>query len=275
MLATSLSVTAANAQGKVDPSSTVYRTGAILPTESQLNAFPKAPELRAPIPAKFDLSENFLPPVGDQKNQGSCVAWTVGYAARSYYVAKDDKLSLSQPQNVPSPTYIYRATNGAHADKQCDVGMQIFNALETLRGGVVSLADMPYDDSRCTPVPDIAMQKKATKFRISAWALVHREALVEHVKPYLAAGQPVMFGTALAPSFQKHRGAGVYTRVDQREAGMGHAMVLIGYDDARQAVRVQNSWGTGWGDQGRAWISYKTFDSDALGAFVIYPTTGR
>jgi C1A family cysteine protease len=53
-------------------------------------------------------------------------------------------------------------------------------------------------------------------------------------------------------------------------------MVLVGYDDDRKAFRVQNSWGTGWGDQGRVWLAYDTFyhtgpdGGDANEAYIIY-----
>jgi hypothetical protein len=34
----------------------------------------------------------------------------------------------------------------------------------------------------------------------------------------------------------------------------GHCIRTTGWSDDREAVRIQNSWGTGWGDHGRAWI---------------------
>jgi C1A family cysteine protease len=43
----------------------------------------------------------------------------------------------------------------------------------------------------------------------------------------------------------------------------GHANVAVGYDDTiniggqQGALLVRNSWGTGWGLQGYAWLSYK------------------
>jgi C1A family cysteine protease len=43
----------------------------------------------------------------------------------------------------------------------------------------------------------------------------------------------------------------------------GHAYVLIGANRLKQskhgigAVRILNSWGTGWEDHGRAWISFE------------------
>lgn len=44
-----------------------------------------------------------------------------------------------------------------------------------------------------------------------------------------------------------------------------HAVCLCGYDNRIQtksgkgAFRLKNSWGTGWGDQGYAWVSYEYF----------------
>lgn len=33
-------------------------------------------------------------------------------------------------------------------------------------------------------------------------------------------------------------------------------MLIVGYDDARGAWLVRNSWGPHWGDQGHLWIAY-------------------
>ncbi|GEM_PF-1446642 len=37
-----------------------------------------------------------------------------------------------------------------------------------------------------------------------------------------------------------------------------HAVVIIGWDDSKNAWLVRNSWGTYWGDGGYAWVDYKT-----------------
>lgn len=33
-------------------------------------------------------------------------------------------------------------------------------------------------------------------------------------------------------------------------------MVVVGYDDTRQAFHLFNSWGASWGDKGLGWVSY-------------------
>jgi len=42
----------------------------------------------------------------------------------------------------------------------------------------------------------------------------------------------------------------------------GHAVVTVGYDDNRKigkykgALKIRNSWGTAWGEEGYGWLPY-------------------
>ena len=42
------------------------------------------------------------------------------------------------------------------------------------------------------------------------------------------------------------------------EIMLGHAMVIIGYDDTKQSWLVLNSWGANWGNNGTIWLKYDT-----------------
>jgi hypothetical protein len=42
----------------------------------------------------------------------------------------------------------------------------------------------------------------------------------------------------------------------------GHCIVIVGYDDSKQAWLVRNSWGTGWGMNGYCWFGYNQCDMD-------------
>ena len=41
----------------------------------------------------------------------------------------------------------------------------------------------------------------------------------------------------------------------------GHAYLINGCDDNKELLRVKNSWGRGWGNNGHAFISYDDFDA--------------
>ncbi len=37
----------------------------------------------------------------------------------------------------------------------------------------------------------------------------------------------------------------------------GHALLVVGYDDKKERFKFQNSWGTGWGQKGYGYFTYK------------------
>jgi C1A family cysteine protease len=49
--------------------------------------------------------------------------------------------------------------------------------------------------------------------------------------------------------------SGVYSYVSGEYEG-GHAILIVGWDDAESAFVVKNSWGTGWGESGFFKIAY-------------------
>ena len=96
------------------------------------------------------------------------------------------------------------------------------------------------------------------------------------VKNYLAAGVPSMFGFWGFPSFDSSDVAGgIPYPCPGEQAQWGHAIVAVGYDDAKKikntqcnktttgALLIRNSWGKQWGDQGYGWMPY-AYVLDAL-----------
>ena len=51
-------------------------------------------------------------------------------------------------------------------------------------------------------------------------------------------------------------GGGFMTITNTGAEHGGHAFLLTGYSTQRRAWRLRNSWGTGWGDQGDAWLPW-------------------
>jgi hypothetical protein len=60
----------------------------------------------------------------------------------------------------------------------------------------------------------------------------------------------------VSEDFENSVGNQIYDDTTSERTG-GHAMVIVGYSERRQAFKVMNSWGTEWGDGGFGWISYR------------------
>lgn len=128
-----------------DPDDVVYATGAVFETEEELAGKPRTPIFRAFLPPEADLRTR-LPTPGEQGEQGSCVGWAVGYAARSYYVSLLEGRRLDAA-TIPSPAYIYDAIRAPGAG--CETGSEISDALDLLKDGAVAFTDYPYDEHLC------------------------------------------------------------------------------------------------------------------------------
>jgi cathepsin L len=55
---------------------------------------------------------------------------------------------------------------------------------------------------------------------------------------------------------------------DGKKMGMiNHDLLLVGWDDKKEAWLVKNSWGEKWGEKGFAWIGY---GSNNIGVFAAW-----
>jgi hypothetical protein len=48
-----------------------------------------------------------------------------------------------------------------------------------------------------------------------------------------------------------------------------HAMVVVGFDDGKNAFEIMNSWGTSWGNDGFIWVKYGDFAEHVRYAYVM------
>ena len=89
----------------------------------------------------------------------------------------------------------------------------------------------------------------------------------------LAEGHPVIVAMRTTDAILDNLPAGeIYSEHaagdPAREHGR-HALVLVGYDNEKQAFRLMNSWGPDWSDHGYGWISYPSARSEIEEAFSI------
>jgi hypothetical protein len=204
-----------------------------------------------PKPASYAMQ---MPPVGDQGVEGSCISWAAGYAALSaeqYY--KTNAGSYSSASNVFSPEFLFNQTKNSD-----DCGSStLLTALEFMKNnGVSTWQSMPYSSSNgCSEQPTAEQASEAMNYRISSYTRI-KSADQNAIKAMLAQNHPLIFTGNVDDNF-RNAGPGFVWATVGTIYGL-HAFTLVGYDDAKGAYKIMNSWGTGWGDGGYSWVSYST-----------------
>jgi Papain family cysteine protease len=244
--------------------------GAILSPPEVRQSIPQAPVFRDFLPAAVDLSQ-YMPPVGDQGQQGSCVGWATAYAARAYYAEQVEHRDTAAAANQPSPAWVYDIIH--YGDADCDGGARIPDAMQVLQQGDYSLADFPYSDTSCAR-PALPERSKPTDFRIDSFEQVYDaqgDRDLDQIKGALAKGEPVVTLIILDPAFQDLSPTNkIWQSDDYQPSDGGHAITLVGYDDRSQTFKFINSWGTSWGDDGYAYVTYDSFVARTAEAYVMH-----
>jgi C1A family cysteine protease len=211
----------------------------------------------AALPTSFDLSGS-LPPPGNQGSQGSCVGWAVGYAAKSALEIKEETWNRTSARHQFSPAYIYNQINFGE-----DSGSFISDALNlVVNQGVDNLEGFPYKVADYRTKPDAMSTKRASRYKGSSWAGIRN--ITTDIKNVLATGTPVVIGFAVYPDFDN---IGTTNETYNSAAGTyrgRHAATLVGWDDSKQAFKIINSWGTGWGLNGYGWLAYGFIGNSSL-----------
>ena len=234
-----------------------------------VQAYQSAHILRADpvaLPASVDLSVD-APLPRSQGLQGSCVGWAVAFAVKTYHERIERGWPLTDERHVMSPAYVY---NQIRVPGGGSFFVDAFNVL--IEQGVSSWALMPYDPSDNRSQPSAAARAEAADYKIADWGAVQRTThavFVQEVKRHLAAGDPVLIGVPVYPDFHSLSESNpVYDDASGAVSG-AHAIVIVGYDDARSAFKIINSWGTDWGIGGYGWIDYDASDSLIWEAYVL------
>jgi matrix metalloproteinase-14 (membrane-inserted) len=227
---------------------------------SALRSLPTAESNRMVLPVSVDLSGR-MPLPGDQGAIGSCIAWATSYA-RTFYVAQYEGRDPRHPANIVSPNYLYLLAR----PNACDDGRNWSEVVAILKKGALSIADYPYSQACATPPANKVVT--ATDFQTLGLRIVDMKK-TEDIKGQIARGNPVLFSFNATGAFDNFRGDGTYTQPLRNPDAGGHGVVLVGYDDVRQAFRLLNSWGQHWGDRGYAWIAYETVREQANSGLVL------
>lgn len=221
----------------------------------------------AALPASVDLRPWFSP-IENQGNLGSCTA-NAGVGVVEYF----ERRAFGRHIDA-SRIFLYKASrNFMHVTG--DTGAYLRTTMGALAlFGVPPEEYWPYNIANFDVEPtafcySFADNYKAIQyFRLDPAGTPTADVL-KGVKTQLAAGIPAMFGFTVYDSISQANTTGKipFPAAGDRVIG-GHAIVAVGYDDTMKiknqpngpettgALRIRNSWGTGWGDAGYGFMPY-------------------
>lgn len=195
------------------------------------------------FPAEFELN---TVRVKDQADVGSCVAHALSSIIEYY-----NNVQRNDPTEM-SVGYIYgnRTTSEHKAE-----GMVMRDALEVVRKfGDVPKEDFPYNEE--TPMAIRLYQKKADELydvgypnRISEYCRIDT---VSAAKLALMNGVPLLMAMEWYNDMVVEDGV---LKTNYSGYGGGHCMFIYGWDE--RGWKIQNSWGTSWGANGRFILPYQ------------------
>ncbi|HEX3070781.1 MAG TPA: C1 family peptidase [Thermoanaerobaculia bacterium] len=197
------------------------------------------------LPPHVDLRPK-MTPVFDQGNLGSCTGNAIAGALE--YLE----------HNRVSRLFIYYQERVIEHTVKSDSGAEIRDGVKACHTvGYCGEALWPYRISKFAAKPTAAAYADAAKHKISEYA---RANSMTSFKTALANGFPIAFGFSVYDSFESNAIAknGVVPMPAHSEKMLGgHAVLMVGYDDASQRVIVRNSWGPGWGQKGYFTMPYQ------------------
>ena len=217
------------------------------------------------LPPTADLRKQ-CPAVFDQGQIGSCTANAIAAA-----VQFTRRLEKHPPDFTPSRLFIYWNERNVEHSVPIDSGAQIRDGIKVVNKlGVCPESDWTYDDTPADPKtnlwasnakpaqrPPTACFATALNYQSVAYQRVDRT--LSQMKGCLASGYPFVFGFTVYDSFESAAVAksGVLAMPLPNEQSVGgHAVLAVGYDDAKQTFTVRNSWGPTWGQKGYFTIPY-------------------
>jgi C1A family cysteine protease len=225
------------------------------------------------LPEKADLRAK-MSPIEDQGDMGSCVAHSVVGALEFLELGAISNHSTSPEKFAEtfvdlSRMFVYANARIIDGDLDSDNGTHIRVAILALRKwGICREVLWPYQDRLCFTHPSLQAYKEGDQHLIPTGYRIDHTNLIQ-IKTALATGFPVCFGMSVYDSFMgsQARKTGIITfpRADESFQG-GHAMLIVGYDDAHNWFIVRNSWSAAWGDHGHCYIPYSYLTHPQLAA---------
>lgn len=212
-----------------------------------------------PTDVTVDLCE-YVDHVYNQEKLGSCTANAV---CSAYMIdLHKQKLKIFDPSRL----FLYYNTRKAEGKQNKDDGASLRDTVKALKNqGVCPEKDWPYIVSKFATKPSDQCYQGAKDNIVSKYERIENPHDKDQLRACLKAEYPFVFVFKVFESLNDIPLSGIMEMpaIGEEPQGM-HAVVAVGYDDKKNAVKVLNSWGTHWGNNGYFYMPYDFITDPAL-----------
>lgn len=193
----------------------------------------------------------------NQGNAGSCTAHGTG---RVHHARIAIKMGIADDQlEKPARMANYNWTRDDQGTFDEDSGASVRGAMKSWdKRGIPHESTFPYDvKNNLYRQPPKACADDGKKHDVTPNMYARVPADLSTMRALLYSDHLITFGFPVPTSFMKVGKTGVWAgpqKGDKNEGG--HCVTIVGFDDARKAFLIINSWGTGYGDKGYVWMPY-------------------
>uniref|UniRef100_A0A1X7V395 Peptidase C1A papain C-terminal domain-containing protein n=1 Tax=Amphimedon queenslandica TaxID=400682 RepID=A0A1X7V395_AMPQE len=164
----------------------------------------------------------------------------------------------------PSRLFLYYNTREHEGTQFKNIGASIRDAVKSMNcRGVCKESDWPYTVSRFKEKPPQSCYAAAVGNNLCVYERLDQD--INQFRACLKDNCPFVFGFTVYDSFHNISWNGYMEMPSMYERSHGrHAVLAVGYDDSKRCVKVLNSWGPMWGDNGYFYMPYEFIEDPSL-----------
>jgi C1A family cysteine protease len=215
------------------------------------------------VTGQRDISTELGPP-RDQGPRGTCLAFAVGAAHEMSRLRR-----RGEPRPELGAELLYWRCKQIDADGED--GTEPASAAQALLDpGQSADALWPYDgrrDARSVSYqPPLAALETA---ELRHATLSATGATATNIHGLVGAGHAVVLGIDLWPQFFTAHDGELSAPAPAELLGEGHAVTIVGFEQASEWLLIRNSWGESWGERGHARLPESALEIVAIGAWIV------
>ncbi len=217
-------------------------------------------------------TQYYVTPVRDQQC-GNCWSYSAMGAFEGSYLRVNGANATSSLELNTSEQYVVNCSGAGNCGPEGGLAYKVFEWMVDNNKNVEKESVLPDFGSVW---PCSYSNNPATNYYATDWGVVDpsgdvtKIAPVASIKEALCKYGPIAASLVSTQNFQDYTNGVFYeTASNYASPSSNHAVLIVGWDDDKNAWLIKNSWGTDWGEDGYGWIDYGSNNIGRRASWVI------